>query len=910
MMRYQDPKFSHSKIVSCGSLRDVAGFDQLDSVFRPKSVAVVGATEKPGAVGRAVMHNLIGSPFGGVVYPINPGRKFVLGVVAYPSVNDTPGPVELAIIAIPAKLVPGIMSECGAAGVKAVIILSAGFKEVGGEGKALEDEVVRLAKKFRICVVGPNCLGVMTPHLGLNASFASSMAAKGSICFLSQSGAMCTAILDWASKVNIGFSALVSVGSMADVDFASFISYFHRDPATKAILIYMEAIGDARRFITAARVAVTEKPVIVIKSGRSSAGAAASASHTGSLAGSDKVLDTAFERAGVLRVDTIEDLFGIANVLMSQTPPRGPRLGIVTNAGGPGVLSTDALEMYGGELAKLERATVDRISEFAPEAWSRGNPADIIGDATPELFRRTIAEVAKDPGVDGILAIITPQAQTRPTELAVLLAKELQPGSTNKTLLTSFMGGTSIEEAERIMQDSGIPNYAYPDQATKVFCLMHKCSASLTNLFAFEGPAKPLQHVLETAKAHEIVQKVRKEGRTFMSEDESKALLRSAGLPVTPMAVARSAMEAAAAATGMGFPVVVKLHSSTVLHKSDVGGVKLNLKTSSEVEQAYETMKEEVTAKCGAAAFEGASVQPMVSVKGTEVILGSTCDPQLGPVIVFGMGGTHVELIQDVAMGLPPLNHHLARHLMMKTKVYTQLQGIRGEAGIDMEALVDIVVRFSIFVSEFPAVKEVDINPLICGTAGIVALDARVVLHTGPTVPSAIRPYPHEYRSQLDEGFVARPLAPGDAGALGAMYARLPADERRERYGEMTLEELQDPSRLAFHTILDYDEHIVIGIFANVEDRMVGITRVDHLSRSLGQLSISTCEEVSQDLKVKAIEHLVGIVESEGLSTAYWVLPRTSLLPKLLGQFGFQEHPSPALPERLVLYQRVSQTAT
>jgi acetyltransferase len=620
----------------------------LDAIFEPAAVAVIGATEKTGSVGRSVLWNLISNPFGGTVYPVNPNRPNVLGIRAYATIAAVPGPVDLAVVVTPAPTVPQVIGECVEAGVKGAIIISAGFKEIGREGAELERQVLEEAQRGPMRLIGPNCLGIMRPGLGLNATFATQIARPGTVGFLSQSGALCTAILDWSLRVNVGFSAFVSVGSMLDVGWGDLIDYLGDDANTQCIVVYMESIGDARFFLSAAREMALTKPIIVIKAGRTEAAAKAATSHTGSLAGSDEVLDAAFRRVGVLRVNSIAQVFDMAEVLAKQPRPRGPRLAILTNAGGPGVLATDALIENHGEVAMLSGQSVEVLDSLLPAAWSHNNPIDILGDADAERYARTLAITTQDPNIDGLLVILTPQAMSDPTGTA----RELQayakvPG---KPVLASWMGGAAVEPGAQILDRAGIPTFAYPDAAAQIFTLMWRSYYNLQALY--ETPSLPTrgeadESAGETAEA--IVAAAREQGRIVLTEVESKRIVAAYGIPTVETRVAATEDEAVAASEAIGFPVVLKLHSFTITHKTDVGGVRLGLSGSEAVRSAYRAIESAVGRHAGADQFQGVTVQPMVALDGYELIVGSSVDPQFGPVLLFGAGGQLVEVIKDRA---------------------------------------------------------------------------------------------------------------------------------------------------------------------------------------------------------------------------------------------------------------------
>src|SRR6202142_1235893 len=565
----------------------------LDVFFAPKTVAVIGATETANSVGRTLLWNLVTNPFGGTVYPVNPKRPSVLGVKAYKSISDVPEQVDLAVIVTPPPSIPGIIRECGENGVQGAIVISAGFKEIGPEGAALEQQLLAAAQAAGIRVIGPNCLGVMAPLTGMNATFATTIARPGSVGFISQSGALCTAVLDWSLKEMVGFSAFVSVGSMVDVGWGDLIYHLGNDPKTRSIVIYMESIGNARAFLSAAREVALNKPIIIIKPGRTAAAAKAAASHTGSLTGSDEVLDAAFRRSGVLRVNNIADLFYMAEVLSKQPSPRGPRLTIVTNAGGPGVLATDALIMGGGELAELTPATMEAYNAVLPSTWSHNNPVDIIGDASPERYAKALQIAANDPNSDGMLVILTPQAMTDPTQIA----EQLKPlaKQEGKPVLASWMGGVDVAAGEGVLNRAKIPTFPYPDTAARAFNYMWRYSYNLRGLY--ETPAMPEESAAWTPDRKlvgDIIQKARGEGRTILTEFDSKQVLAAYGIPVAKTIIAATQADAVKAADEIGYPIVLKLYSETITHKTDVGGVQLNLKDETDMRRAFNDIKNAV----------------------------------------------------------------------------------------------------------------------------------------------------------------------------------------------------------------------------------------------------------------------------------------------------------------------------
>ena len=843
---------------------DVLHFERtsLRAIFAPRTVAVIGATERQGAVGRTVLGNLIGNPFGGVIYPINKRHDQVLGIGAYSSIARVPEPVDLAIIVTPAPTVPRIVEECVAAGVSSAIIISAGFKEAGAEGAALERKIAEIARG-RMRIIGPNCLGVMRPTTHLNATFAAAMARPGKVGFISQSGALLTAVLDWSFRENVGFSACVSVGSMLDVGWGDLINYFGDDPHTQSIMIYMESVGDARSFISAAREVALTKPIIVIKSGRTAAAARAAASHTGALAGSDDVLDAVLRRCGVLRVNSIGDLFYMAEVLAKQPRPSGPRLSIVTNAGGPGVLATDTLIALGGELAELSAQSLAALNKLMPPHWSHGNPIDILGDADPDRYARALAIAAADPNSDGLLVVLTPQAMTNPTETARRLTEFATiPG---RPLLASWMGGTEVVAGEKILNQANIPTFGYPDTAARTFMLMVRYAQNIRGLYEtptlVETDAAP-----DHARAQQLILEARAAGRTLLTELESKQVLAAYHIPTVPTHLAANEGDAVRCADAIGYPVVLKLHSQTLSHKTDVGGVRLNLADATAVRSAYQAIESAAEKAPGNDNFLGVTVQPMIRTEGYELILGSSADPQFGPVLLFGAGGQLVEVLGDRALALPPLNTTLAMRMIEQTTIHKALKGVRGRRPVDLAALAQLLVRFSQLVIEQRWIKEIDINPLlatgptgasqsgasarlgwISEAEGLVALDARVVLH-GPEIGAdqlprlAIRPYPAQYVSDWTskEGVAVtiRPIRPEDEPMMVNFHATLSEESVYMRYFHY----IQYNQRIAHERLIrlcfiDYDREMALVVERRHpetgETAILAIGRLSRLHQSM-----------------------------------------------------------------------------
>jgi len=806
-------------------------------MLSPRKVALIGASESPGSVGRALLENLL--LFRGSALLVNPNHSTILGQKAFPAIRDVPGEIDLVVIAAPAAIVPKIVGECAEAGVKGAVIISAGFKEFGPAGVELEKQI--LARRGQMRIIGPNCVGVMLPHIGLNATFAKPLALPGNIGFISQSGALCTAILDWSLSNQVGFSAFVSVGSMLDVDWGDLIYHLGDDPHTRSILLYMESIGDARSFLSAAREVALTKPIIVIKVGHSAAAAKAAASHTGALTGSDEVLEAAFRRVGVLRVDSIGELFDLAELLGKQPRPAGPRLAIVTNGGGPGVLATDALIECGGKLAELSEQTMAELNQLLPPHWSRNNPVDILGDADARRYEKAVEIVARDENNDGLLSILAPQAMTESSATAQRLRRFGKVKT--KPFLASWMGGEGVAPGARILDRANIPTFEYPDAAARAFCAMWRYSQNLEALY--ETPALGESTGIRRRDAEKVIRRALKGARTLLTEFESKQILAAYGIPVVETTIARSEKEAVELAQKIDGPVVLKVHSETITHKSDVDGVKLNLRGLTAVRRAYreikaavagvvdpgtavndsERVREQARGSKGAQraprqnAFLGVTVQPMIPAGGYELILGSSIDAQFGPVLLFGAGGYFVEVFKDRALGLPPLNRTLARRLMERTQIYTAFKGFRGRGAVDLAALEELLVRFSQLVIEQRWIKEIDINPLVVSSHQIVALDARVLLHEAGLPESdlpgpAIRPYPIEYvttRKMDGVEVTIRPIRPEDEPLMVEFHRTLSDRSVYLRYfGILSFEARTVHERLQRVCFIDYDREIAL----------------------------------------------------------------------------------------------------
>ncbi|MDX1919548.1 MAG: acetate--CoA ligase family protein [Candidatus Caenarcaniphilales bacterium] len=704
---------------------------RIDKIFNPSSVAIVGASERQETVGYAVLNNLLTMGFEGKVYPINPKRDSILGHPAYPSLSSVKGQIDLAVIATPAQTVPGIIHECGKLGIQSVIIISSGFAEIGEEGTKLQAEIEQLRQEYKMRIIGPNCLGVINPWINLNASFAGKMPSYGKVGFISQSGALCTSILDWAIANNVGFSNFVSIGSMMDIEFADLIDYFNDDEKTESIILYIESIKKPEEFIEAARRFTARRPIFAIKSGRFEEGSKAAASHTGALAGSDDVYEAALEKAGIIRVKRVKDLINVAQSLSMQDIPKGDRLCILTNAGGPGVIATDAVIERGGKLAELSDKTMEALNQSLPSFWSHGNPVDVLGDARADRYEKAIDICIQDENTDALMIIFTPQAMSEPVQTSRAVSRIAKKHS--KPIFTSWMGADYVEEGVKMLLKYGIPSYQTPEQAIDAFSFMHKYRRLQDVLAKID--AEPVdksikvdEKVIKSFK--DLINKVKASGeRNFLNEVETKDLLEEYGIPTTRTKLATNSTEAAQLAKEIGFPVVLKIQSPQILHKTDAGGVLLNLNSEEEVSVGFEKIVKNAKAYDSKSSIEGVTVQKMVTLKNPhELIVGLKKDPVWGPAIIFGSGGVNVELLQDKTITLLPLNRFSAQRAIESTRIYKLLQGYRGQEGANLEKLKTILVNFSQLVADFPEINEIDINPLSILGDEAYALDARVIV--------------------------------------------------------------------------------------------------------------------------------------------------------------------------------------
>lgn len=800
-----------------GTLNDneLMGQHYLSPLFAPRSVAVVGASERPGAVPTVIFRNLLEGGYQGLLYPVNPNHAEIQGQRAYASVGAIGEPVDLAVIATRAETVPDIIEDCGKHNVRAAVVLSAGFGEGGAHGVDLERALVANARRYGVRMIGPNCLGVMRPAIGLNATFSNGGAKPGKLALVSQSGALCTAILDWAQPNDVGFSSVISMGASADVDFGEILDYLVYDPQTDSILLYIEGIRQARSFMSALRAAARIKPVIVVKVGRHEAGSRAALSHTGSLVGSDDVFDAALRRAGVVRVSSIVQLFAAAKALSCGFRPRGNRLAIVTNGGGPGVMATDRAVDLGLRVAELMPETIETLNKSLPPTWSHANPVDLIGDADEVRYRAAVSTCLADPNVDGVLAILTPQAMTQPLQAANAVIDCAR--QSNKPLIACWMGETQVAESRLAFNRADIPNFRSPEPAVEVFSYL---SAYFHNQQLLLQTPGSLAHHLEPdiEGVRLVVEGVLTERRKVLSEMESKALLSAFHIPVAKTVVAHSANEALLLAEEFGFPVAMKVDSPDITHKSDAGGVRLNLGNASAVRSAYHEIIAEVAKNRPNVRINGIAIEPMVvKPNGRELMVGVTSDPVFGPVITFGAGGITVEVLSDRAVSLPPLNRYIAESLIASTRVARMLGAFRHMPPADMEALISVLLRVSEMVCELPCLKEMDINPLIVDESGALAVDARIVVDDRPPpndryAHMAIHPYPTHLESHWQQAdgtdILIRPIRPEDAEIEQEFVRNLSNEAKYFRFMD-TLQELSQTMLVRF-TQIDYDREMAL----------------------------------------------------------------------------------------------------
>ncbi len=802
----------------------------LDRIFDPKSVAVIGASESKGTIGHAIIANLVEGGYEGEILPINPKYSTIQGLKAFKSISEVQSSVDLAVIATPISTVTDIVRDCVKAGVGSAVVISAGGKEIGEQGLKVEKRIDEEARKGGLRIVGPNCMGIIRPGRKLNASFAAHMPYQGNMAFISQSGAICSAMLDLSLKEKIGFSHFVSIGSMLDVDFGDLIDYLGDDSEVKSILLYVESLTNIRKFMSAVREVSRVKPVVVLKAGSSPVGARAAASHTGAMAGEDAVYDAAFKRGGITRVHTLEDFFDCAELLAKQSPPRGPRLVVITNSGGPGVMAADAVAEYGLELIPLKKEILDKLDEVLPPHWSRGNPIDLLGDAGPDRYAKAADCCFGQGDMDGMLVICNPQAMTDPADVARSMAESLK--NRPYPVFAAWMGGRDMEEGIDILNRAGIPTYSTPERAVRSFKYLYHY---FRNLKMLQEIPSLLPQVVEPdeEQARQIVQEGLKRESGLMSEVESKRLLACYGVAVNRTEMAASAEEAVRLAREIGYPLVMKIHSVQITHKTEAGGVKLDLNDEEEIRKAYDEILTRAMEYAPDATDVAVSLQPMVRDPDVEILLGAKRDKVFGPVVLFGLGGIFAEILEDRSLGLPPLNQTLARRLMEDTRVFRILKGYRNRPAADLELLEQMIACLSHLLVEFPEITELDMNPVIVKDGRPCAVDARVIVEPSELVfphHLAISPYPEQYESnEVTKGGIeifVRPIKPEDAPLLLEFFEGMSMTSRYYRF--FSPKKSLSREMLVRLTQVDYDRHIALVALGEEagRERMLGVVRL------------------------------------------------------------------------------------
>ncbi len=874
----------------------------LKKMFEPAAIALVGATDKEGTAGRTILENLL-LPGSKKVFAVNPFRDTVLGLRSYTKVTDIGEPLDLAIIVTPAATVPDVVEECGQAGTQGIVIISAGFRETGEEGRSLEGRIAEIRRKYGMRIIGPNCVGFIRPGIGLNTTFINAMPEAGKIAFISHSGALGAAILDWAMDARIGFSMFVSLGSMLDVDFGDLIDFLGDDPSTKSIMIYMEGIGQARKFMSAARGFALTKPIIILKPGKYTEGAKAARSHTGAMTGDDQVYDAAFKRVGVVRVEGIDDLFNCAAVLDSKHLPAGPRLAIVTNAGGPGAITTDWLVALGGKLARLSDESLAALDTSLPKYWSHGNPIDVLGDADIVRYTTALTTALADPNVDGALVIYTPQGMALPTALAEGIADVARQAA--KPVITTFMGGKAVADARQVFIHNSVPTYDTPEEAVKTYLYMYKYRRNLDLLYQtpVELPVDvaPPKNGLKT-----LIRSICQEGRAIMTEEESKRFLTSYRIPCTRVRVAHDAEEAAIVAAQTGYPVVLKIVSPDITHKTEVGGVAVGIRSEGELHAEYAAMLERVRERMPDARITGIAVQKMIEHVDYEVILGTKKDKDFGSVILFGFGGITAELFRDFSIGLPPLNQTLARRMMEETKVYEMIRGFRGKQPADLMRLEQIIVSFANLIIDFPEIAEMDINPIAIAEGNPIALDARVIIDSDcleyfyPYPHLVITPYPTHYITPygLSDGtaVLLRPIKPEDEPLEFQMLATLSPDTVRGRFFQ-AIKNLSHAELTRFCNI-DYEREMAFVAELREGDvrRIVGASRlIIESDFRTGEFAVLVHDDYqNKGLGYKLVDMLIGVAQEKRLNTIYGiVLSDNYRMLNICRKSGFRLEPMP-----------------
>jgi len=871
---------------------------KISSMLSPKSVALIGASDKEGSVGSQVMKNLLAGKDKRAVYLVNPTRQEIMGQKCFPNITAVPAHVDLAVIATPAKTVPAIVDECGRSGVDGVVIISAGFRETGEAGVELEKEIQRLQAKYNIRVLGPNCLGFIRPHEDVNATFLRSEPEPGEVAFISQSGALGSAILDWAISTHTGFSMFASLGSMLDIDFGDLIDYLGEDPRTRSIIIYMEGVGSARKFLSAARGFSRTKPIIILKPGKYSGSAKAVKSHTGALAGNFEVYRAAFKRVGAIRVDEIEDLFNCASVLDSRYLPAGPNIAVITNAGGPGVIAADAIIDNLGEIADLSEESISVLDKILPAQWSKGNPVDVLGDADVDRYYKTLQVCLLDPNIDGIVVMYTPQGSANSSDLArkiVELTRKKQ-----KPVLTVFMGENAVLDARKIFYENDVPTYATPEDAIRTYMYMYKYKRNLELLY--ETPEE-LAVDLSPPKSHLklIIKKALAEDRTNLTQEEVDKFLDGYRIPRPRAYLTRSEEEALTIAHRIGYPVAIKIVSPEIIHKTDVGGVVVGLDCEAKLREGYRRMMDSVQKAAPGAKILGAYVQKMEKFD-YELILGAKKDKDFGTIIMFGQGGIGVEFQKDFSIALPPLNRTLGRRMMEETRIYKAIsKGLRNKPPVDMKSLEEIISRFSNMIVDFPEIAEIDINPLAASHNAIIALDARVSIDpafvsvSDPHVHLAILPYPSKYVVpwRLKDGteVTLRPIRPEDENMEHEFIKGLSDETSRFRFFRI-IKDLSHEDLVRFCNI-DYDREMAI--IAEARDggkkKEVGVVRlILEPGRKRGEFAIVMSDEYQgKGLGTKMMDMLIEIAQEKGLESIYGIIMgENKKMLRLAQRMGFE----------------------
>ena len=880
----------------------------LQKIFEPQSVAIVGASDRDNCVGAQVMRNIRESGFRGEIYPVNPKHQKIQGINAYASISDIDHPIDLVVIAIPARAIPGVMRECGDHGVGAAIVLSAGFAEIGKRGKALQHEIVDIARTFDIPLIGPNCLGVIRPRVGLNATFAKSGVKTGQVALVAQSGAFCTALLDWADSNGFGFSAVASLGATADVGFGDVLDYLAVDPETKSILLYIEGVSDARSFMSGLRVAARLKPVIVVKSGRNESGTRAAVSHTGALIGGDDVFDAAIQRAGAVRVNTVSQLFAAAQTLASGTRVEGPRLAIVTNGGGPGVMAADRASDLNVPLAELMPQTIDKLSAALPQHWSHSDPVDILGDADSERYRTATEIVLADQNVDGLLVLLTPQAMTDPTACAegvIAASREI-----NKPVLACWMGANLVKEGRRCFAKAGIPQFSSPEAGVDAFGYLACYRRNQKALLQAPPPlSKHREPDVEGARL--IIEHAMGERRYTLSNAEAKAVLKAFHIPTSPSINVTSAADALVAAEGVGLPVAMKINSPDITHKSDVGGIRLNIREPRSVRTAFREMMDNVKAQSPDARVTGVTIEPMLErPHAREIMIGIAHDPVFGPVISFGAGGTAVEIFADSHVALPPLNEYLSRELIRGTRAARFLKQFRNLPEADAAKLTDVLQRISEIACELPEIQELDINPLLVDEEGVIAVDARVIVAPPKTSTEhyghmAIHPYPPELETtwQLPDGtdVSVRPIRPEDAEIEQDFVQNLSAESKYFRFMQ-SMDKLT-PLMLARFTQIDYDREMALIAVINEHTpkaHILGVVRyVSNPDKQSCEFALTVADEWQQKgIGRQLMQRLMTVARDRGIEIMEGdVLSHNSKMLRLCERLGFRAAHNPDEPD-------------